>query len=215
MRYCTFIFPMSCSIASYLIENEAKNLQMATSILLKFLTLKWNISRTIGRIEVGDGSFYCTFHALSFEPNFFVFDRRFPLSFVILPLFSHASVAILCPDSLKNSSFSSLMARFIALFTLFHLSLIFFCFRPEVPFKFRGFTLIFTRQCGYLVSRFTKEFLILIVDADCHRVAYSSVIYMFEYSKVSLNLYESISPIINKENRKVSKDSTLLRFRGF
>ena len=30
MRYCTFIFPMSCSIASvtsYLSENEAKNLQ--------------------------------------------------------------------------------------------------------------------------------------------------------------------------------------------
>ena len=30
MRYCTFMFPMSCSIASvtsYLSENEAKNLQ--------------------------------------------------------------------------------------------------------------------------------------------------------------------------------------------
>ena len=53
---------------------------MATSILLKFLTLKWNISRTIGRIEVGDGSFFCIFHALSFELNFF-FDRRFPLRF--------------------------------------------------------------------------------------------------------------------------------------
>ena len=52
---------------------------MATSILLKFLTLKWNISITIGRIEVGDGSFFfCIFHALSFELNFF-FDRRFPL----------------------------------------------------------------------------------------------------------------------------------------
>ena len=51
---------------------------MATSILLKFLTLKWNISRTIGPIEVGDGSFFCIFHALSCELNFF-FDRRFPL----------------------------------------------------------------------------------------------------------------------------------------
>ena len=51
---------------------------MATSILLKFLTLKWNISRTIGRIEVGDDSFLCIFHALSFELNIF-FDRRFPL----------------------------------------------------------------------------------------------------------------------------------------
>ena len=51
---------------------------MAMSILLKLLTLKRNISRTIGRIEVGDGSSFCIFHALSFELNFF-FDRRFPL----------------------------------------------------------------------------------------------------------------------------------------
>ena len=53
--------------------------KMATFILLKFLTLKWNISRTIWRIEVGDGSFSCIFHALSFELNLF-FDRRFPLT---------------------------------------------------------------------------------------------------------------------------------------
>ena len=75
---------MSCSIASvtsYLSENEAKIYKMATSILLKFLTLKWNISRTIGRIEVGAGSFFCIFHALSFELKFF-FDRRFPLKIV-------------------------------------------------------------------------------------------------------------------------------------
>ena len=52
---------------------------MATSILLKFLTLKWNISRTIWRIAVGDGSLFCIFHALSFELNFFS-DRRLPLS---------------------------------------------------------------------------------------------------------------------------------------
>ena len=51
---------------------------MATSILHKFLTL-WNISRTIWRIEVGDGSFFCIFHALSCELNF-IFDRRFPLT---------------------------------------------------------------------------------------------------------------------------------------
>ena len=81
MRYCTFIFSISCSIpsvTSYFIEKEAKNLQNGDSILLKFLTLKWNISRTIWRIEVGDGSLFCIFHALSFELNFF-FDRRFPL----------------------------------------------------------------------------------------------------------------------------------------
>ena len=60
MRYCTFIFSMSCNIASvmsYLSGIEAKIYRMATSILLKFLTLKWNISRTIWRIEVGEGSF--------------------------------------------------------------------------------------------------------------------------------------------------------------
>ena len=52
---------------------------MATSILLKFLTLKWNISRAIWHIEIGDGSLFCIFHTLSFEPNFFS-DRRFPLT---------------------------------------------------------------------------------------------------------------------------------------
>ena len=43
-----------------------KTYKMAISILPKFLTLKWNISRTIWRIEVGDGSFFCIFYALSF-----------------------------------------------------------------------------------------------------------------------------------------------------
>ena len=51
---------------------------MATSILLKFLTLKLDISRTICRIEVDDGLLFCIFHTLSFELNF-IFDRRFPL----------------------------------------------------------------------------------------------------------------------------------------
>ena len=60
---------------------------MATSILLKFLTLKWNISRTICHIEVGDGSLFCIFHALSFELNF-IFDRRFPLMETRLKYFS-------------------------------------------------------------------------------------------------------------------------------
>ena len=42
------------------------------SILSKFLTLKWNISRTIWRIEVGDGSFlaFLTLLHLSFRPEF-------------------------------------------------------------------------------------------------------------------------------------------------
>ena len=52
---------------------------MATSMLLKFLTLKWDISRTIWRIEVSDGSIFCIFHALLFELIFF-FDWSFPLT---------------------------------------------------------------------------------------------------------------------------------------
>ena len=68
-------------MTSYLIENEAETYKMEMSILPKFLTLKWNISRTIWYIEVGDGSFFCVFHALAFELNFF-FDQRFPLQFI-------------------------------------------------------------------------------------------------------------------------------------
>ena len=49
------------------------------SILFKFLTLKCDISRTIWRIEVSDGSLFCIFHTLSFELNLF-FDRTCPLT---------------------------------------------------------------------------------------------------------------------------------------
>ena len=54
---------------------------MAASIFLKFLTLKCDISRTIWRTEVSDGSLFCIFHALSFELNLF-FDRTCPLKSV-------------------------------------------------------------------------------------------------------------------------------------
>ena len=59
-------------------KTRLKIYKKAISILHKFLTLTWNISRTIWRIEVGDGSFFCILHALSCELNF-IFDRRFPL----------------------------------------------------------------------------------------------------------------------------------------
>ena len=52
--------------------------KMATPILLKFQILKCDISRTVWRIEVSDGSLFCIFHALSFELNLF-FDRTCPL----------------------------------------------------------------------------------------------------------------------------------------
>ena len=64
--------------------------KMAASIFLKFLTLKCDISRTIWRIEVSDGSLFCIFHALSFELNLF-FDRTCPLSVkLILKIISAA-----------------------------------------------------------------------------------------------------------------------------
>ena len=44
-----------------------KTYKMAMPILLKFLTLGWDISRTTWRIEINDGSFFGIFHALSFE----------------------------------------------------------------------------------------------------------------------------------------------------
>ena len=77
------------SVTSYLSENEAENLQNGEMHVKKTLQngdvhvaqipdFEMNISRTILRIEVGDGSIFCIFHALSFELNF-LFDQRFPL----------------------------------------------------------------------------------------------------------------------------------------
>ena len=53
----------------YLGENEAKAYKLAVSILLKFMTLESDISRTIWHVEVIDGSFFCIFHALPFKLN--------------------------------------------------------------------------------------------------------------------------------------------------
>ena len=66
------------SVTSYLSENEAENLQNGDVHLVKIPDFEMEYLETIWRIEVGDGSFFRTSHALSFEPNFF-FDRRFPL----------------------------------------------------------------------------------------------------------------------------------------
>ena len=74
LSYCTLIFSMSCRIASvtsYLVKTRLNIYKMVKSILLNFLTLKWDISRTIWCIEVNDSSSFCIFHALSFESNFF------------------------------------------------------------------------------------------------------------------------------------------------
>ena len=58
------IFSLCCRIASAtssLSENEAKNLQIGDVHLGKFLTLKWDILRTIWLIEVSEGFFFCIF----------------------------------------------------------------------------------------------------------------------------------------------------------
>ena len=62
------------------VRMRLKTFKMATSILLKFQTLEWDISRTIWRIEVSEGSFFCIFLALSFELNLF-FEWSCPLNF--------------------------------------------------------------------------------------------------------------------------------------
>ena len=61
----------------YLSQNEAKNLQNGDVHIAEIPDLKWNISRTIWRIEVCDGSFFCIFHALSCELNFFSTEGSF------------------------------------------------------------------------------------------------------------------------------------------
>ena len=68
-------------MTSYLNKNETETYKMATSILLKFVTLKWNISRTIWCIEVSDSSFvfFFIFRALAFELNLF-FRPEFPFN---------------------------------------------------------------------------------------------------------------------------------------
>ena len=57
-------------MTSYLSENEAENLQNGDVHLAQipdFEMKYWHI-------KVGDGWFFCIFHSLSFELNFF-FDR--------------------------------------------------------------------------------------------------------------------------------------------
>ena len=81
---------MSCSIASvtsYLSENEAKNLQNGDVHIAQIPDFGIEYLENHLAIEVGDSSFFCIFHALSFELNF-VFDRRFPLMLIYCTLYS-------------------------------------------------------------------------------------------------------------------------------
>ena len=68
-------------LTTHLCKNEVEILQMVTSILLKFLTLKWDISRTIWHTEVSDGPCF------AFLPSFIwaqvIFYQSFPLTVYI------------------------------------------------------------------------------------------------------------------------------------
>ena len=65
-------------MTSYSRENEAENLQNGDVHLAQIPDFEMEISRTIWSIaiEVGDGSFFFIFHALSFELNFFGKDCK-------------------------------------------------------------------------------------------------------------------------------------------
>ena len=82
LRYCTFIFSSSCSIASvtsYLSETEAENLQNGAVHLAQIPDFEMeyleNHLAHWGQWWLA----FCIFRALSFELNFF-FDWRFPLT---------------------------------------------------------------------------------------------------------------------------------------
>ena len=58
-------------MTSYLSENEAENLQNGNVLLAKNPDFEIEYLEKYWHIEVGDGSFACIFHALSFGRNIF------------------------------------------------------------------------------------------------------------------------------------------------
>ena len=70
-------FVMLISIASAIPIMMLKIYKMETSILLKLLTLEWDISITIWRTEVSDGSIFFTFFTL-FHLSSIFFRPEFP-----------------------------------------------------------------------------------------------------------------------------------------
>ena len=73
---------MSCqipSVALYLCENEAENLQNGDVHFVQIPDFRMGYLKNHWRIEVSDVSRFGIFHALSFELKLF-FDRSFPLN---------------------------------------------------------------------------------------------------------------------------------------
>ena len=57
-----------------------KTYKMETFILLKLLTLEWDISRTVWRIEITDGSFFACFMLFHLSLTFFSNGKAFKIS---------------------------------------------------------------------------------------------------------------------------------------
>ena len=70
---------------------------MITSILLKFLTLKWDISRTMWRIKVSDGSCFFAFFTpeFSFKPSLLILTNVKDIEIIGL-IYDHASIIPCC-----------------------------------------------------------------------------------------------------------------------
>ena len=121
LRYCTFNFSLSCSIASvtsYLIENEAENLQNGDVHLAQILDFEMeyleNLLAHWGRWWL---VFFFIFHALSFELNFFV-ARRFPLKQFSakihnIPKFNHLIITTWAPFHHKELLYGNLKSLHI------------------------------------------------------------------------------------------------------
>ena len=81
MRYCTFIFSMSCSIASvtsYLSGIEAKNLQNGDVHIAQIPDFEMESRETFGALRSVMARFFLHFSRSFIRAKLF-FDRRFPL----------------------------------------------------------------------------------------------------------------------------------------
>ena len=87
---------------------------MAVSILPKFLTLKWNISRTTWRIEMDDGSFFSILHAPSFEVNFF--RLGFPFKHLSVSNSTQKMSILNNVSNLKPSIFHEILQKIFSFF---------------------------------------------------------------------------------------------------
>ena len=160
-----------------------KTYKMAMSILPKFLTLKWYFSRTIWRIEVGDGSFFCIFHALSFEPNFF-FDRRFPLKALELIFIGPLGTKQIC-FAWANAEACSLHSRYNRKhFVCKHLYMIVVIASDDISQKVLGINMLKATKSSFVI--------VVSMSCDCNN-----------HMKIRLNCFQ-ISILLLKASLELS-----------